>query len=159
MAINPNQTLNTARTQAGFEALLASLGVGASAAYNNWVANMRLDWRTPQTETFRREFPLVSQEVLSRIADGSAQVAGISASSAQTILGGNLSVPPAAVVSNAAAAMESPAVTLPPAVVEAIKPVQDVVETALDKVEGMDVQTKAAILLAVGVVIYKLSKG
>lgn len=83
---NPNQNLNTPRTQIGFLQMLGTLGPGAASAYSNWVANMQLSADTPQTQWFRDNFPLVANEVLKRIAEGSATVAGVPQSAASAIL-------------------------------------------------------------------------
>lgn len=161
MAINPNQNLNTPHTQAGFNELLASLGSGALAAFNNWVANMSLDWRTPNTEWFRANFPLVSQAVLERIAEGSAFVGGVSAASAQAILGGNLSVAPVPTVfENVTAALDPvPVIDQVTEVVKTISgDVAAVADDTVPEVKKNDTVLLVSAAILAGVLIYKFTR-
>lgn len=72
MATNPTQRLDTPQTSTGFTQLLGSLGPGATAAYNNWLANEKMGGNPDVTAAFQRDFPLVAAEVFRRVQNGSA---------------------------------------------------------------------------------------
>jgi hypothetical protein len=73
--INPNQNLNTPRTPQGFRDMLASLGPGGAAATSNFIALAQMSGGQVDAGSisdYSFNFPLISQAVFSRIADGSS---------------------------------------------------------------------------------------